>query len=113
MSTLRHRFRIVIDNGPPVDIVTSARDMAQIDTAGVVDEDGTEVIGPGGRAMWTWQLLHAACLRLDVPGIPHDLDKFVDLLDEIDDLDGIPVGRPGGGLATVDPTQTATSGDSP
>jgi hypothetical protein len=47
-------------------------------------------------------------LRLGVPGIPSDLNAFVDLLDEIEDLDGIPVGVNGSEVATdMYPTQTA------
>lgn len=95
MSSLRHRFRITVD-GQPHDIVTSARDFAALDLD--IDE---------GRpsAAVTWQMLHAACIRLDVPGIPHDIDKFIDLLDEVEDLDGIPVG------ISANPTQPpATAG---
>lgn len=77
MSALRHRYRITVD-GVPHDILTSARDMAGMDFGGVEGE-----LNP----MQIWGLLHAACMRLEVPGVPHDLDKFIDLLDEIEDLE--------------------------
>jgi len=94
MSTLRRPFRVVID-GEAHDLVTSARDMAN------VQGDPEEL----GGAMFTFAMLHAACVRLDVPGVPHDLDKFVDLLDDIDALDGKPVAY----SEPPDPTPPATS----
>jgi len=94
MSTFRRPFRIVVD-GEPHEIVTSARDMA------TVTGDPQSL----GGAMFTYAMLHAACMRLDVPGVPHDLDKFIDLLDDIDTLDGKPLGFTG----TPDPTPPATS----
>jgi hypothetical protein len=96
MSTFRHRYRIVVDDEPH-DIVTSARDFA------AVQMDS----GANGADM-TYLLIHTACMRLDVPGIPSDLDKFVDLLDELEDLDGIPVGVPAEAIA--DPIPSAESG---
>jgi hypothetical protein len=97
MSTFRKAFRLTVD-GVPHDIVTSARDYAAIEVA-----DGD---APLSKAMTTWTMLHAACMRLEVPGIPHDVDKFIDLLDDIDDLDGVPVGVP----STGNPTHVAESG---
>lgn len=98
MSALRKPFRVTVD-GVPHDIVTSARDFAAIQL-----EDGQTLPG----VMSTWAMLHAAMLRLGVPGIPSDLNAFVDLLDEIEDLDGIPVGVNGSEVATdMYPTQTA------
>lgn len=83
MSTLRRRYRVTVD-GAAHDIVTSARDYAAIE----VEPDAR----PGAEQ--TWAMLHAAFIRLEVPGIPHDLGKFVDLLDDVEDLDGVPVGVP-------------------
>lgn len=97
MSSLRKRFRITID-GEPHDIVTSARDFAALDF------DGDD---KAAMSTQTWAMLHAACMRLDVPGVPHDLDKFIDLLDEVDDLDGIPYG------VSENPTQEPPSDGSP
>jgi hypothetical protein len=85
VSTLRKAYRITVD-GEPHDIVTSARDFAMVEQP----EDGT----PANPGLQTWALLHAACMRLEVSGVPHDLDKFIDLLDDVTDLDGIPNGVP-------------------
>lgn len=77
MSLLRHRFRVVVD-GKPHNVTTSARDMANSQV-----EEGD--LRDGG--VWTtFRLVHAAMLRLDLP-VPTDLDTFVDLLDEVTDLD--------------------------
>jgi hypothetical protein len=97
MSTLRKRFRITVDEVPH-DIVTSARDYAALDLSGAGE--------PVNQSMQTWAVLHSACMRLDVPGVPHDLDKFIDLLDEVEDLDGIPYG------VTANPTQETHTDDS-
>jgi hypothetical protein len=99
MSTLRHRFRYVLD-GESHDVMTNARDIAAVQ--GMVDE-GSEDASAGMGAMMTYAVLHACALRLDIPGTPGDLNKFIDLLDELDDLDGIPAGVSGDALP--DPTQ--------
>jgi len=104
MSTFRRRFRVVVD-GVPHDIVTNARDMANIEV---------DPTAPGGLrgADMTFRLIHAALMRLGVAGIPTDYDAFVDVLDDLDDLDGIPVGVPAvsdDGAAPVDPTQLVDS----
>lgn len=96
MSSLRHPFRIVVD-GTSHDIVTSARDFAAVNMD--VDEAGHSM----ASAAVTWTMLHAACMRLEVSGVPHDLDKFIDLLDEVIDLDGIPIG------ISADPIQPAAT----
>lgn len=78
MSTLRHRFRLVVD-GTKYEIVTSARDLAAAE------------IGPGATAgdlaTGTFRLIHAACLRLELPGIPSEWEAFADVLDEVEDLE--------------------------
>lgn len=70
MSTLRRKFTIAWADGDPVEIVTSARDMA------MAAEYGEDPV------MGTFALIHAALVRLGhtVP----DLDVFVDQLDEMD-----------------------------
>jgi hypothetical protein len=74
MSNFRHHFIIVLD-GVKHDIVTSARDVAAIDT------EASPVIQ-------SWQVLHAACLRLKVPGTPRgSWEDFADLLDDMTDLE--------------------------
>ena len=97
MSTLRHRFRYVLD-GETHDIMTNARDMAAVQGVSPGDD-----VGVGEGATMTFAVIHAAALRLDIPGTPADLDKFIDLLDELDDLDGIPVG-----VSEAMPTPTQT-----
>lgn len=105
MSTLRHRFRYTLD-GETHDIMTNARDMAAIQ----VDDEPSKASG----ALMTYALIHAAALRLDIAGTPGDFDKFIDLLDDIDDLDGVPVGVSAGGSAELpDPIQARGSADSP
>ena len=70
MSNLRKHFRVAWDDGPLVDIVTNARDMA---AAGEYADN--PVIG-------TFALLHAALMRYG-HNVPPDLDKFVDVLDDM------------------------------
>jgi hypothetical protein len=90
MTTLRHRFHVVVD-GSEYEVRTSARDMANAE----VDHDG-----PTSGGVWTtFRLVHAAMLRLDLP-IPTDLDAFVDVLDEVEALDGAESAEP-------DPTRAA------
>lgn len=72
MSTFRHRFRLVID-GATYEVVTNAWDMLDVD--------------PNGRPMMqTMTMVHAACIRNELP-VPHDLRKFIECLDDIDDLE--------------------------
>jgi len=78
MSALRHRYRLVID-GVKHEITTSARDMA------AAEIDPTE---PNSNvAEQTFRLLHAACIRSEIPGIPSDWESFADLIDDVDDLE--------------------------
>jgi hypothetical protein len=97
MSALRHRFRYVLD-GEAHDIVTGARDVAT-----------AQAMGLDNQVLMSYAVIHSAAIRLDIAGTPSDFDKFVDLLDDLDDLDGIPVGVSGDELP--DPTQAAESGD--
>ena len=92
MSTLRHRYRLVID-GTKVEITTSARDMA----AAQIDPTDPNV----NMAEQTFRLLHAACVRSAVPNIPTDWEEFTDLLDDVDDLE------PGEGMSAPDPIPSA------
>jgi hypothetical protein len=80
MSTLRHRFRIVVD-GEKLEVTTSARDMAAADIGPGVD------LAAVNMAEQTFKLIHAACLRMQLPGIPTGWQEFADLLDDIEDLD--------------------------
>lgn len=91
MSNLRHGFRIVLD-GTKYEIVTSARDLAAIDTA----DDANE-------AMQTLRLLHAACVRLHID-VPPTWEEFADVLDDMTDLEpDEPLSEP------PNPIQTAVS----
>lgn len=75
MSSLRHRFSIVLD-GTEHEIVTSARDMAHVETD-----------ASANAAEQTFRLMHAACKRLKIPGTPATWERFADLLDDFDDLE--------------------------
>lgn len=78
MSQLRHKFRIVVD-GVEHEIRTSARDMAALNL-NEFKEDEADM-------MFAFQLVHAACMRLRIEGVPADIDEFVDVLDDFDDLE--------------------------
>jgi hypothetical protein len=69
MSSLRKHFKVSWNNGPLVDIVTNARDMAAA---------GEYVDDPG---MGTWAMIYSCLERYghDVP----DFETFVDQLDEL------------------------------
>ena len=94
MSQYRHLFRVTLD-GSTHDVLTSAHDFAQV--------QGDEAEGEPMRA--TFRLVHAAMVRLKVPGTPSELDRFMDLLDDIDDRE------PASATPTElpDPTQSAAS----
>jgi hypothetical protein len=68
---------VITVDGESHHVVTSARDVAS--TAHLPQET------PYDQMIYGFAVAHAACIRLDVPGIPHDLDKFIDLLDNIED----------------------------
>ena len=78
MSELRRRVRIVLD-GTPYELTTSARDMAS------VQGDSDEM--PSNPMDFAFRLVHAAMIRLDMPGVPTDVDKFIDLIDDYTDLE--------------------------
>lgn len=69
MSTFRKHFRVVWNEGEPVDVVTNARDVA---------EAAEHQDGPG---MTSFRLVYSALKRygIDVPSF----DEFMDGLDEI------------------------------
>lgn len=78
-------------DGETHNIVTSARDVAS--TSGLPQDT------PEQQMYYGFAVAHAALIRLETPNVPHDFDKFVDLLDMIEDLDSeVPSGMP-------DPTQ--------
>jgi hypothetical protein len=91
MSTLRHRYRLVLD-GTKFEVVTSARDMA----AAQIDPSNPNA----NFAEATFRLLHAACIRNNIPNIPSDWESFADLLDDVDDME------PGEDANLPDPTRS-------
>jgi hypothetical protein len=95
MSQLRHKFRIVLDDQEHI-ITTSARDMANADIAGEGQNDVES----------TFRLLHAACVRLDIPNTPSDWASFADVLDDMEDLEPQLQGK----SAQVNPTLKRVSG---
>jgi len=75
-SNIRRHLSVTVD-GETHHIVTSARDVAS--TAAMKQDT------PEEQMIYGFAVAHAAAMRLEVPGIPHDLDKFIDLLDNIED----------------------------
>jgi hypothetical protein len=90
MSSLRRHFRIVLD-GRTVDLVSSARDIAS------AEEEGLN--GETKPMLYAFAICHAAAIRLGVDGVPHDRDKFIDLMDDFEDLE------PDARDATANPTR--------
>ena len=76
MSQLRHKFNVVLD-GKQYMITTSARDISHAE----IDEENPNPVNQ------TYRLLHAACVRLEIPDVPSDWETFADLLDDFDDLE--------------------------
>jgi hypothetical protein len=70
MSTFRKHFRVVWNEGDPVDVVTNARDVAEA----AEHQDG-------GAGLTSFRLVYSALKRygIDVP----PFDQFMDELDEI------------------------------
>jgi hypothetical protein len=89
MSQFRHRWRVVVD-GRELEVTTSARDMAAL----TIDLNGDQAMMDPTQVM---RMIHAALIRTEVADIPNDVDAFLDLLDDMDDLE------PGEG-ESVDPT---------
>lgn len=74
MSTFRKHFRIVWNEGEPVDVVTNARDIAE---AAEYQDDG-----PG---MASFRLVHSALKRYGI-----DVPKFDEFLDQLDEIQSTP-----------------------
>lgn len=93
-SMIRRRMRVTVD-GVTHEIITSARDVAAMANLQSESPSAEE------QMLYGFGVAHAALMRLQTPDVPHDFDKFVDLLDNIEDLDeAVPVGMP-------DPTKAA------
>ena len=94
MSSLRKRFRVVVDGGTPIDVVTSARDLVVAQ-----DLDDEQL---GGFAV----VYHALTRQgVDVG----TFDDFIDRLDEFEVLDEPTVN----GADDMDPTSAVDSASSP
>ena len=70
MSTFRKHFRVVWNEGNPVDVVTNARDIAE------ASEHQAE-----GAGLTSFRLVYSALKRYGIP-VP-SFDEFMDQLDEI------------------------------
>ena len=93
MSQYRTHYRVTID-GVTHDVVTTAHDMAPMT--------------PEDRTMGDMlAMVHRACVRLHVPGCPVELDRFLELVDQLDNAE---VSTNGNGAALeVDPTHDPAS----
>lgn len=72
MSKIRHRYRLTID-GETHEVTTNAWDMLDMDPE-------------GSPMLASMTVVHAACVRNQLP-VPADLHKFIELLDDLDDLE--------------------------
>jgi hypothetical protein len=85
MSTFRKHFRVVWNEGDPIDVVTNARDLAE-----AAEHDDN-------KAMASFRLVYSALKRYGVDVPP--FDQFVDQLDEIS------ADKPSTDNGSVDPTE--------
>jgi hypothetical protein len=88
MATVRRHVRLVLA-GQKFDLNTNAVDMVK------ADRDGEGELTRGMR------VLHQACLRQRVEGVPVKFDVFLEQLDDIEDLDDLEAVD-----AEADPTPT-------
>jgi hypothetical protein len=86
---VRRRFRLVLA-GQKVEIDTNALDLAKAEREG----EGPVVQG--------LRLMHQACLRQRVDGVPVKFDEFASMLDEFDDITDDE-----DGVGDMDPTRLA------
>lgn len=91
MSTFRKHFRVVWNNGDPVDVVTNARDLAEAHEYS------------DNAPMASFVMVHSALKRngVQVPA----LDQFIDELDEVKSGPN--------GEDSLDPTQSRVSTGEP
>ena len=99
MSEIRKRFRVAWDDGEPVDITTSARDIAAIGKYLPIDSRGNvdmqDVLATDATV--GFRLVHAALMRKEFD-VPTEFETFLDLLDMCEE-------REGGGVSLPDPTK--------
>ena len=101
MSFYRQRWRLALDGfDEPVEVTTSARDSQSIVIPAV---DGQPQM-PMGMPL---KIVHNALMRNEVEGIPRDFQKFLDI---VDDADEIPDDAGAEAVGDLDPTQSALSG---
>jgi hypothetical protein len=89
MPSVRRHVRLIIA-GQKIEVETNALDLARAER----DGEGDTVRG--------MRVLHEACLRGRVEGVPSKFETFLDQLDAIDDLDG-----DGEDSGELDPTRPA------
>jgi hypothetical protein len=92
MSQFRHKWRIVLD-GEKYEVTTTARDMRAMQLDLSTDE-------PSMSPVEVMLVIHAALLRTGADNVPSDPDEFLDLVDDIDDLEPT-------AAMTMDPTPRA------
>lgn len=101
MSFYRQRWRIDLDGfDEPVEVVTSARDSQSIVLTAI---DGMPQM-PMGMPL---KIVHNALLRTEVPGIPRDHQRFLDIVLDANEI-ADPVAEEG--ATDLDPTRSALSG---
>ena len=100
MSFYRQRWRLVLDGfDEPLEVLTSARDSQSI----VLPVSGGQPEMPMGMPL---KIVHNALLRTETPGIPRDFQKFLDI---VDDADEIPDADAEEGAGELDPIPPALS----
>jgi hypothetical protein len=74
VSQFRQWWRVTIDDVEH-DIVTNAADVAAMPATGQTMGDMIEMV-------------HRACVRLKVPGCPQSFERFLELLDDANNMEG-------------------------
>jgi hypothetical protein len=92
MSEIRQRFRVAWDDGEPVEVTTSARDIAAIGKYLPVDKRGNVDLAHvlETDATTGFRLVHAALIRKGFDNVPSEFDTWLDLLDVCESLEGAP-----------------------
>jgi hypothetical protein len=94
VSQFRHRWRIILD-GEKFEVTTTARDMRALQ----LDLNSDE---PTMSPVDVMLVVHAALIRTGAANVPSDPEEFLDLVDDLDDLEP-------GAMVVMDPTRTARS----
>lgn len=103
MSQLRRRWRVVVDDVER-EIRTTAFDIAAID----------ENLPDAG-----WRTIHHAMVRMDIDGIPTEYHDWLNVLDEVEDLEtktssnGTKPAGEGEAVEVADPTPTTPAPTNP